>query len=138
MSRKKTIAAHQENGTYRPSVHGLPPAFASSGPSSAPSKPKLGRAASRCWDELVGLLRDRLKPEDAPQLEQLAVWLCQWRQIVARLDTAEPGTLAYTRLVSALSTASKSFDRIGARYGLTPLDRESLNLPAPNNGVRTW
>jgi hypothetical protein len=140
MSRKKSLAEHVRDGTYRPSVHGPRPEDVPTRPSVMPTKPKsLKGDAGRAWNELAGLLADRLRPEDGPQLEQLAVWLAKWRQTVAALDAFEPGGLAFTRLIAALSTASKSFDRIGKKFGMAPLDRDALKMPAaPNNGARRW
>lgn len=140
MSRKKPVAQHVADGTYRPSVHGPKPEELPTVPAARPSEPKLDAAARTAWNELVGLVEGRLRPEDGPQLEQCAVWLAKWRLIVASLDKAKPGTLPFTRLVSAASTASKNFDRIAKKFGLAPLDREALNLPAgdTNGGVLRW
>lgn len=150
MSRKKSVQEHVLNGTFRPSVHGPRPdarravpkvavAGVSVGLSGRPRPPKLDPISLATWDELVGLLDSRVQPEDGPQLEQAACWLAKWRLIIVALDAAQPGTLAFTRLVSAASTASKSFDRIARKFGLSPLDRDALSLSAgAAGGPKRW
>jgi hypothetical protein len=139
MSRKKSIAAHVANSTFRPSVHGPRPGTVLAQPAVKPRKPKLKRDAGRAWDELAALLSDRLRPEDSPQLEQASVWLAKWRSVAVALDRVEPGSLQFARLVSALSTTSKSFDRIARKFGMSCLDRDALNMPAAaDDGIKRW
>lgn len=139
MSRKKSVRKHLEDGTYRADRHGaapgeVPPVFP-----IAPKKPALSTESEAVWAELLAMVGNRVRPEDGPQLEQAAVWLAKWRLIVREMDTATPGTIDFSRLVSAASLASKSFDRIARKFGLTPLDRDSLNLPATDPlGATTW
>lgn len=140
MSRKKSVEAHIENGTYRPSVHGPRPTAGVPLGGTAPKKPRgLSREASRTWDELMTALGKRASGEDAAQLEQAAIWLAKFRLIVAKLDTTEPGTVNFSRLISAASVASKNFDRVARKFGLTPLDRGALSVPAGGgNGAKVW
>jgi hypothetical protein len=139
MSRKKSVEQHIADGTYRPSVHGPRPEEVRTAGTGKPKKPKASKEAEAAWAELAKLVGARLQAEDGPQLEQAAVWLAKWRLIVAKLDQADPGTLAFARLVSAASTASKNFDRIARKFGLTPLDRESLSVDTvASHGVRKW
>lgn len=140
MSRRKSVATHLENGTYKPGRHGPLPGEVAPLPAVAPAKPKsLDAEAAKVWAELVKLVGDRLRPEDGPQIEQCAFWLSTWRKIVAELADALAGTISYSRLVSAASVASKNFDRIGKKFGLSPLDRDSLNLPPTDpKGGTTW
>ena len=139
MSRRTTVAAKITNGTYRPGTHGPRPGEAPTIPAASPKKPSsLDASAAKVWAELVALIGERLRPEDGPQLEQCAFWLSTWRSIVADLAEATAGTITFARLVSAAATASKNFDRIARKFGLTPLDRDSLNLPPtdPYGGTR--
>jgi hypothetical protein len=103
--------------------------------------PGMSKESRAAWAELLKAVGNRAKPEDASQLEQLAVWLAKWRLVIVSLDAAVPGTTEFSRLVSAASTSSQNFDRIAKKFGLAPLDRAALNIPVDGgntNGAIRW
>jgi hypothetical protein len=138
VSRKKSAQVHAAEGTFRATRHGKRPVAGPVKLGGKPAKPKLNRDASRAWDELFAMVGPRVVSEDAPQLEQLATFLARWRGLNVALDREDPGTTRYSRLLTACSIASRDFDRIAKRFGLTPADRESMSLPVADDGVVRW
>lgn len=133
--RRKSRAEHRAEGSYRPSRHGSD----ASAPPQAPSKPRgLGAEQAKLWDELTGLLSDRLRPEDGAILLIGVRWLCTWREASAALEGMAVGTLEYARTLSAVSIASQRFETIAKKLGMSPSDRETMSLESPGSGVLTW
>lgn len=130
---RKSIDEHMLKGNYRPSRHGLrPPLPDDPGGNVPPSKPAdLDHAAGQLWDKFVRLLAGVLRERDGDVLAELCRWLAELRRIRVVLLETVPGEQGYNQLLVAAGICSDKFDKLAARFGLTPADRTKLRAEGP-------
>lgn len=120
---RKPTAEHERDGTLREDRHGgrrREPAFG-----GEPARPKgMGKDAAELWDVIVPHLVGRgvAKATDAAALELLCFWWGKWR-ILSRKKRDD------LQHDSRLAMASKQWNAIAAKFGLTPADRARLEVP---------
>jgi phage terminase small subunit len=125
--KRKPLAKHVADGTYRADRHGDRGAAPKFG--GVPEKPKrLKGEAGKLWDLVVEQLGPHgvLSPLDAPQLTILCDYWARYLRLAPK-HTADP-TDKDVRL--AIHAAQAIVTAIGARFGLTPTDRERLTIEA--------
>jgi P27 family predicted phage terminase small subunit len=94
-----------------------------------PIKPATLRGdAGDFWDAVVpGLVKSGIaKACDAAALTLLCQWWQRYLRFSRALDRVSPIYKNSQRLVRLVDVASKWFDRIGSRFGLTPADRAKM------------
>ena len=110
------------NGTYQESKHGgrrREPAFC-----GTPKKPKrMPKEAGEFWDQIVPSLENKgvAKAIDAAALELMCIW---W----ARLKKLQRMKKDNYQTDCRLAMASKQWQSLAAKFGLTPADRARLEV----------
>ena len=86
--------------------------------------------ASDHWDFVVPKLLEMgvLHPVDVEALTALCQWWAEYRRLQSQ-PQADSGD-AYKRSIS-LASCFKNWSNLAARFGLTPKDREKLEIEAP-------
>jgi phage terminase small subunit len=130
---RKPLAAHLLDGTYRADRHGAATADPFDG---EPKRPRnLTGDARKFWDSTIADLAERgiVKAVDAPACELLADLWAKYKA-ASRLLDASP-TDKETR--QAVVGFAAEFGKLAARFGLTPSDRQRLDLQqqTPSAGV---
>lgn len=129
-------------GTYRKDRDGAPDAEPQ--PTGAPKKPKdLKGDAGKFWDLIVPQLAE-LKIAtalDAPELARLCQWWALEKKSLDYLETLKAdlvGSSEWRRVQLQAGHARNQWDRIAARFGLSPADRAKLRIEASSKrrGVR--
>lgn len=124
----KTSAELKLYGGFRKDRHGSRAEFSA----SEPVKPGLGKIASAIWDLVVnGLPLDAKSAIDAPALEGMCRWYGVFAEYMGKLES---DTGDYRVLMMA-SIAWKQFESAAAKFGLTPVDRAKLKVPAKDSGA---
>jgi P27 family predicted phage terminase small subunit len=129
---RKPAKLHLLDGSYREDRHGAEPEA-----TGIPVKPTaLKGAASKLWDELVPrfITSGIVTAWDTSTLFAM----CQWwgRYLVAgkRLDalfaSKKPAASDLHYFTKIADLAGKAFDRLAARFGMTPADRARLRVQA--------
>lgn len=124
---RKPLAKHVAEGTYRADRHG--DRGAAPDLAGLPEKPKrLKGEAGKLWDLIVEQLGPHgvLSPLDAPQL----TILCDYWGRYLRLTPAAAADPTDKDIRLAIHAAQAIVGSIGARFGLTPTDRERLAIEA--------
>jgi len=135
---RKPKALKVLQGTFRKDRDGDP---ASEVPAEGePRKPTdLKEAASTFWDEIVpGLVAARIaRACDTAALTVLCQWWDRYLRFSSALDEIEePKDKEARRLTIMTGIAWNQFERIAAKFGLTPADRARLKPDAtPRRGV---
>lgn len=96
------------------------------------------------WVELGGLLAPvgRLTPADEPQFEVLCAAIADFRAARVNVDERGPlvagqnGELVPNPALLVIKQASATIASVGAKFGLTPADRERAAKPAPSGVSR--
>lgn len=121
---RKPLAAHLLDGTYRADRHGAATADPFDG---EPKRPRnLTGDARKFWDCTVRELiaKGIVKAVDAPALELLADLWARYR-VASRLLDASPTDKEARQAVVVFAA---EFGKLAARFGLTPSDRQRLDL----------
>ena len=130
--RRKTLAEHKKNGTYRADRHGNRLTMPGGDLPAMPSK--LSAPSRRLWKLVVSKLPpEALSSLDAPALESMCRWFGQWQRAMERAET-DNGEKCYSLLVAA-SMAHKQFVTLAAKFGLTPADRGKLQTTSKREAV---
>lgn len=69
-----------------------------------------------------------LSPVDLPHVEFLCITLQQLRQVTEKLQECSPLESSYDLWLKRYNTLLERFDRLGAKFYLTPGDRSKLHL----------
>ncbi len=118
---RKPIELHLISGSYRRDRHGEKPADVE--PPVPIVKPAgLSPEASATWDTLAEQLRLVLRPSDATALAMLAEFVCLYRKALKAAQKKPASKDARIAVVSYAAT----FDRLAARFGMTPSDRQRI------------
>lgn len=118
---RKPTSRHKAEGTFRADRH----ARSELKPDGAPYEiGELKGHARELWDKVVPeLIRLKVATAiDSPQLFAMCEWWGEYRKV--QTDTKMD---KYNRMV-AMATAYKQFATIASRFGLTPVDRASLEI----------
>jgi phage terminase small subunit len=135
--RRKPIAFHLAAGTYRRDRHGPLKVETNAGkPTAAEELPAEmvfspnddDKVAKELYDHLYPLLAAVLLPSDTPAFTMLCELWSLYQQSLAAAKTDPTAKAARTALLNYLG----AFDRLAARFGLTPADRARLQLPLDN------
>jgi phage terminase small subunit len=129
---RKSSSEKAIRGTSRPDrdsgSQDLPPA------TGTPIRPKtLSIAAAKFWNYIVPLLiKSGVVAEiDGPVLAKMCEWHATGESLRAELGKfTGPSTDRY-RCVMELTAAEKNFERLSAKFGLSPTDRSRLRLQKP-------
>lgn len=125
---RKPVEEHVKNGTYKPGRHGPLPA-APDDPTGPPAKPAdLSGDAAGFWDRVVPLIATIARDRDAPMLAEMCFFWGQMQRLKAEVEAASPLDTTYNRLLVGLGICTDKFDRIAAKFGLTPQDRAKLKV----------
>jgi P27 family predicted phage terminase small subunit len=117
-------------GTFRKDRDGDPSQAVQATGEPAPP-PHLKGEALAFWSEVVpGLVATGVaKAADAPALAGMCEWWARYRKLARRLDRMTgKAAKAMPQVVMMLGIAWDKFDRVAARFGLTPSDRAKLRL----------
>ena len=118
---RKPLRVHQLHGTYRDDRHGQPSKATSTG-GDLPPKPDLDPIAAAMWDLVTETRAPWLAESDGPALQALCeAWALRCSAHAALRDdaTAQEPRVAFTAYQAA-------FERLAARFGLTPTDRARM------------
>ncbi len=138
----KPVELHILEGTYRkyrhagtPLADGVPEM-----PKSFNDRSVFAREAKAFWERTVPRLMEKgiVGFLDTTYLTVLCEWWARYRKFSAALDRVGATNKKAAKLILLADLACREVDRIGARFGLTPVDRARLRLPAkPHVGVMT-
>lgn len=137
---KKPTALKILTGTYRKDRDGAPNAEPK--PAGSPKKPKdLDGEAGKFWDLIVPQLVE-LKIAtalDAPELARLCRWWAIEQKSLDYLDGLDAdlvGSSEWYRVQLQAGHARNQWDRIAARFGMSPADRAKLRIEASSSKPR--
>lgn len=132
---RKPVALKLLDGTHRPDKDG--PVCEQVQAGGAPLAPKhlLGEALAFWNDVVPGLVAMGVAAAcDAPALALMCEWWARYRRFSEDLDNhAVPASKVYQTTVM-VGIATTNFDRLAARFGLTPSDRAKLRVEAKQKG----
>jgi phage terminase small subunit len=97
-----------------------------------PLKPRrLPSDVARVWDEIVpGLVALGVVAEiDTTYLVMLCEWRALYRRYMAQLAKLKDGDKRVAQLTTLAAIAQDKADKIGAKFGLSPKDRDKLRVP---------
>lgn len=124
---------HIAEGTHRRDRHGDPaeavPSF------GVPERPKrLTGEARKLWESVVpGLVSSGVATErDTYALAEMCEWYKRYRKAATQADKIAATNPYWADLLRAAKTAWTEFDRVAARFGLTPADRAKLKTETPS------
>jgi len=82
--------------------------------------------ASAHWDCVFPKLEEMniLHPVDCPALVAMCEWWAEWKKLLS----GEVGEEGYKRSI-ALASCFKNWSNLAGRFGLTPKDRDKLQVP---------
>lgn len=125
------------DGTHRDDRHGKPEEQVHA--AGTPQKPELFAEASALWDQLVPGLTARgiVGESDQPMLVVMCEWGGLYRRSMAALAKLKGmGSKTARVLTMQAAEASRHFETIACRFGLTPADRAKLRVsPEKKAGV---
>ena len=130
---RKPTSRHKLEGTHRNNEHGdRVDDLLCLGTPSKPQDVTDNAEASELWDLVIGGTHPSMQAAiDAPALEQLAMSWAAWRHYT-RLLFEPNADLKEERAIQILQKdAFGQFDKIAARFGMTPCDRAKLQLQPP-------
>lgn len=115
-------------GTFRKDRDGVPAVVVPDGDVVPPDY--LGDAALTFWHTIVPTMLSvgLAKPTDVPQLASMCEWWARHRRYSAILDAMDDNDKRLYQTTMLCAIASTNFDKIAARFGLTPSDRAKLRV----------
>lgn len=124
---RKPTSLHLAEGTYRPDEHAE--RLKEPKPIGVPDKPEwLSQVASDHWDAVVpGLIETRVATSaDSASLAMMCHWWSEWHLLAtARAEALATGKNP-SYLINTLAVASKQWNNLACRFGLTPVDRARI------------
>jgi phage terminase small subunit len=91
--------------------------------------------ASECWDLIINNMHPGMQAAiDANELESLCFWWSQFRHYAKLMRDPSPNLKEERAVQIMAKDAWAAFDKIAARFGMTPADRAKLELRPPGEG----
>ena len=128
---RKPVAAKILAGTFRADRDGPPSSQVGAG--GAPEAPaRLSGEALALWGRVVpGLAASGVARScDSEALAMMCEWWGRYRRFSEALDRALDAGESTYQLTLQVGIATTNFDRLAARFGLTPADRAKLRVDA--------
>lgn len=132
---RKPTESLKTDGTFRKDRHG-DRLDASHEFFAIPSSPtNLGKDGKKLWDMVVDeLAAAKVVSElDAPALQAMCQWWQRYLDITAAIADMQIEDEEVEQLENRARRAWQSFDKVAARFGMTPSDRAKL-VTAPKEG----
>lgn len=136
---RKPTAAKILDGTYRPDRDGSPEQVVSAAGSPEPP-PELQGDALAFWRRVIPGLCERNCAAvcDASALAMMCEWWARYRRYSEALDAMIPTDKGTYQMTVLCGIATTNFDKLAARFGLTPSDRAKLRAdPVKRQAVPT-
>lgn len=103
-------------------------------PGGVPEPPyKLVGDSRKLWESLVPRLAESgiATEVDSETLAVMCVWFGKFRKIQKALDKMAATNKDHYRLLIQMQMASNCFDKLAARFGMTPADRTRIKVEGP-------
>ena len=136
---RKPSALKILEGTHRKDRDGA--ADAEPQPTGVPQKPSgLKEHASKLWDDLIPQLTALgvATSVDGPALGEMCQWFDRYIRWGEALDKMGIRAKTHYRLTVQVSMASKRFQSIASRFGLTPADRTKIMVRETPGDSGVW
>jgi phage terminase small subunit len=125
---RKPIEAKILDGTYREDRDGPLPQAVFEGVPSPP--PDMKGDALKFWKKHVPELvaKGIAKAIDGPQLALMCEWWAKYQRFSRMIEKMKNEDRRLVQAMTGCAIASDKFDKIAARFGLTPSDRAKLRV----------